>query len=189
MSDLLVTDYSSVIYEFSLLGRPMVFFAPDRAAYERERGFYFDYVSGVPGPVFETSDPLARHIRDGVFDLGRVEAFRARRSTSPTAGRRPASSRRSCCRRCAARADHRPDPPLLARARGAVRYAPRPSRRQPVEHATGPFTSHDLPSQTRHQALPPSLVGEPGSTQLLHRTSASASSSSSPWSSSSLPPG
>ena len=77
MSDLLVTDYSSVIYEFSLLGRPMVFFAPDRAAYERERGFYFDYVSGVPGPVFETTEPLARHIRDGVFDLGRVEAFRA----------------------------------------------------------------------------------------------------------------
>ncbi len=77
VSDLLVTDYSSVIYEFSLLGRPMVFFAPDRAAYERERGFYFDYVSGVPGPVFETTAPLAQHIRDGVFDLGRVEAFRA----------------------------------------------------------------------------------------------------------------
>ena len=66
-----------MIYEFSLLARPMVFFAPDREAYERERGFYFDYVSGVPGPVFETTDALARHIRAGAFDLGRVEAFRA----------------------------------------------------------------------------------------------------------------
>jgi teichoic acid ribitol-phosphate primase len=77
LSDLLVTDYSSIIYEFSLLGRPMVFFAPDREAYERERGFYFDYRSGVPGPVFETTDHLARHIRAGKFDLERVAAFRA----------------------------------------------------------------------------------------------------------------
>jgi teichoic acid ribitol-phosphate primase len=77
VTDLLITDYSSVIYEFSLLGRPMVFFAPDREAYERERGFYFDYASGVPGPVFETTDALARHVRAGAFDLGRVETFRA----------------------------------------------------------------------------------------------------------------
>ena len=76
-SDLLITDYSSVIYEFSLLGRPMVFFAPDREAYERERGFYFDYRSGVPGAVFETTDALARHDRAGAFDLDRVEAFRS----------------------------------------------------------------------------------------------------------------
>lgn len=76
VSDLLITDYSSVIFEYSLLGRPMAFFAPDHDAYERERGFYFDYRSGVPGPVFETTDDLARHIRSGAFDAARVEAFR-----------------------------------------------------------------------------------------------------------------
>ena len=76
VSDLLITDYSSVIYEFSLLGRPMVFFAPDYEAYERERGFYFEYRTGVPGPVFETTAPLAEAIRAGAFDLARVEAFR-----------------------------------------------------------------------------------------------------------------
>ncbi len=76
VSDMLVTDYSSVIFEYSLLGRPMAFFAPDLEAYERERGFYFDYRSGVPGPVFETTDDLARHIRAGSFDVARVEAFR-----------------------------------------------------------------------------------------------------------------
>ncbi|HSL98200.1 MAG TPA: CDP-glycerol glycerophosphotransferase family protein, partial [Candidatus Deferrimicrobiaceae bacterium] len=41
VSDVLLTDYSSAIYEFSLLVKPMVFFTPDHAAYERERGFYF----------------------------------------------------------------------------------------------------------------------------------------------------
>jgi CDP-glycerol glycerophosphotransferase (TagB/SpsB family) len=75
VSDVLVTDYSSVIYEYSLLGRPMVFFAPDHEAYERERGFYFDYRSGVPGPVLETTDAVARYIREGAFDLERVRAF------------------------------------------------------------------------------------------------------------------
>ncbi len=76
VSDLLITDYSSVIFEYSLLGRPMVFFAPDHETYERERGFYFDYRSGVPGPVFDDTDDLARWIREGAFDAARVAAFR-----------------------------------------------------------------------------------------------------------------
>ncbi len=76
VSDVLVTDYSSAIFEYALLGRPMVFFAPDYEAYERERGFYFDYRTGVPGPIFETSEVLAAFLRAGVFDLARVERFR-----------------------------------------------------------------------------------------------------------------
>ncbi len=77
VSDVLVTDYSSAIYEFALLGRPMVFFAPDYEAYEAERGFYFDYRTGVPGPIFETTEALADYLRTGDFDLGRVDRFRA----------------------------------------------------------------------------------------------------------------
>jgi CDP-ribitol ribitolphosphotransferase len=77
VSDILVTDYSSAMYEFALLGRPMAFFAPDHAAYEAERGFYFDYRTGLPGPIFTTSRDLADHVRAGVFDLDRVRAFAA----------------------------------------------------------------------------------------------------------------
>jgi len=76
VSDVLVTDYSSAIFEYALLGRPMVFFAPDYEAYERERGFYFDYRTGVPGPIFETTGALAEYLRAGVFDTARVERFR-----------------------------------------------------------------------------------------------------------------
>ena len=75
VADVLVTDYSSVIYEFALLGRPMVFYAPDLDAYEGERGFYFDYRTGVPGPVVETSEALAAALRDPHPDVARVEAF------------------------------------------------------------------------------------------------------------------
>jgi len=76
-SDVLVTDYSSAIFEFSLLARPMAFFAPDIADYDGERGFYFDYHTGVPGPVFETTADLAAWLRAGMFDLDRVARFRA----------------------------------------------------------------------------------------------------------------
>ena len=75
-SDVLVTDYSSVIFEYALLRRPMVFFAPDLAAYEGERGFYFDYRTGVPGPVVESTAAVADHIRSGVVDVDRIDAFR-----------------------------------------------------------------------------------------------------------------
>jgi CDP-ribitol ribitolphosphotransferase len=75
-SDVLVTDYSSAIFEYSLLERPMAFLAPDLAAYEGERGFYVDYRSWVPGPVFETTEQLAAWLRAGAADLERVRQFR-----------------------------------------------------------------------------------------------------------------
>lgn len=76
VSDVLVTDYSSAIYEFALLGRPMAFYAPDHAEYDSERGFYFDFRTGVPGPIFETTRELAAWLRAGEFDLERVARFR-----------------------------------------------------------------------------------------------------------------
>jgi len=76
ISDILVTDYSSAIYEYALLDRPMAFFAPDHAAYEAERGFYFDFQTGVPGPIFEATAGLAAWLRAGQFDLERVARFR-----------------------------------------------------------------------------------------------------------------
>jgi CDP-ribitol ribitolphosphotransferase len=77
VADVLVTDYSSAMYEFALLGRPIAFFAPDHAAYEAERGFYFDYPTGLPGPVFETTAALAAWLRAGEFDVERVRRFAA----------------------------------------------------------------------------------------------------------------
>ncbi len=77
VSDVLITDYSSVIFDFALLGRPIILFAPDHEAYENERGFYFDFRSEGPGPVFESTAALAEYLKAGDFDLPRVERFRA----------------------------------------------------------------------------------------------------------------
>ena len=86
VSDVLVTDYSSVIYEFSMLGRPIAFLAPDDNAYDEERGFYFDFRRDAPGPIVDTTEELAEVIRAGVWDLERVRAFGARSWDVPAGG-------------------------------------------------------------------------------------------------------
>jgi len=86
VSDVLVSDYSSVIYEFALLARPILFLAPDEGAYDLERGFYLDFRHDAPGPIFETTEALAESIRAGEHDLERVRAF-ARASFDVADGR------------------------------------------------------------------------------------------------------
>ena len=58
--DVLVTDYSGIFYDFLLLDRPIVFYAPDLQAYEQSRGLYFEYESHVPGPVAKSATEFER---------------------------------------------------------------------------------------------------------------------------------
>jgi CDP-glycerol glycerophosphotransferase len=63
VSDVLVTDYSSVMFDWVSTGRPIVFFVPDLPRYRGElRGFYADLLSEAPGPVVETADDLAHAV-------------------------------------------------------------------------------------------------------------------------------
>ncbi|WP_435174869.1 CDP-glycerol glycerophosphotransferase family protein [Halorussus sp. AFM4] len=57
-ADALVTDYSSVYFDYLLRDRPLVFYAYDVDEYRARRGFYFDYESVAPGPVARTFDEL-----------------------------------------------------------------------------------------------------------------------------------
>ncbi|MGE7761831.1 CDP-glycerol glycerophosphotransferase family protein [Peribacillus sp. NPDC097895] len=62
-TDLLITDYSSIPFEFSFLNRPMIFFAYDLEKYVQERGFWEDYSSSMPGPVVSTTEELLKKIQ------------------------------------------------------------------------------------------------------------------------------
>ena len=78
VADALVTDYSSVAFEYALLERPMAFLAPDAAEYTRDRGFYLDLEKDLPGPVVATTAELAAHVASGTFDAEATRAFARR---------------------------------------------------------------------------------------------------------------
>lgn len=54
-ADVLITDYSSVMFDFAVTGKPMIFLTPDIEKYLAERGFYFDFVAEAPGPICNTT--------------------------------------------------------------------------------------------------------------------------------------
>lgn len=64
LSDALVTDYSSIMFDYALLGRPMVFYTPDLDDYAHSRGAYFDLVEDGPGPVARDEDGLFAALSD-----------------------------------------------------------------------------------------------------------------------------
>jgi CDP-glycerol glycerophosphotransferase len=64
-ADVLVTDYSSMMFDFANTGRPMLFFAYDLEEYAKSiRGFYLDFEEIAPGPIVRTTDELAAALRD-----------------------------------------------------------------------------------------------------------------------------
>jgi CDP-glycerol glycerophosphotransferase len=64
VADALITDYSSVMFDYSVTGKPMFFFAPDLEHYrEQLRGFYFDLDSAAPGPVVQRAEELVELVR------------------------------------------------------------------------------------------------------------------------------
>lgn len=68
VSDLMVTDYSSVIFEYSLLKKPMLFYCYDLDSYDR--GFYLKYPDDLPGDVLRTQAELEERLSSD--DLSRL---------------------------------------------------------------------------------------------------------------------
>jgi CDP-glycerol glycerophosphotransferase len=80
ITDVLVTDYSSMMFDFANTGRPMLFFTYDLESYRDQlRGFYFDFEQTAPGPLLQESE----HVVEAIADLdsvhrdyaGRYESF------------------------------------------------------------------------------------------------------------------
>ncbi|ULR51089.1 bifunctional glycosyltransferase/CDP-glycerol:glycerophosphate glycerophosphotransferase [Streptomyces deccanensis] len=69
LADALITDYSSVMFDYALLDRPMFFFTYDYEEYVHEgRGTYFDLLERAPGPIVRTEDELHAVLRDSSLE-------------------------------------------------------------------------------------------------------------------------
>lgn len=85
-TDLLITDYSSIVFEYSTLGRPMLFFAYDLEEYRAERDVYVPYEEFVPGKIVRTLDELVDAIRRDDYEIEKVAPFAARHFAHPEGG-------------------------------------------------------------------------------------------------------
>jgi CDP-glycerol glycerophosphotransferase len=70
-ADVLITDYSSAMFDFAVTGKPMLFYTYDLAEYRDEvRGFYFDFEREAPGPLLATTGDV-RDTLDGLEEVTR----------------------------------------------------------------------------------------------------------------------
>ena len=76
VSDLLITDYSSVIFEASLLNIPMMFYAFDLYDYIASRDFYYDFEGFVPGKIVFSENELITAINKKDFESEKVDGFK-----------------------------------------------------------------------------------------------------------------
>jgi len=63
IADVLITDYSSVMFDFAATGRPMLFFTYDLQRYSSKRGIYLDLAAEAPGPLLSTGAEVIKALR------------------------------------------------------------------------------------------------------------------------------
>lgn len=78
VSDVCISDYSSLVFEYSLFERPMIFLAYDLEEYYDWRGFYYPYEEMTPGPVVRTTEEVIDYLEhlEERFDRESVRQFR-----------------------------------------------------------------------------------------------------------------
>lgn len=75
ITDILISDYSSLVYEFAVFKRPMLFYAFDLEDYITSRDFYEPYEAFVPGKIVESFNDLIVALDQKDFDVEKVEPF------------------------------------------------------------------------------------------------------------------
>lgn len=79
VADVLVTDYSSVFFDYAILKRPIYFYMYDIEQYADElRGFYLDIHKDLPGACFKVESAMLTAIKHHLFDYDRLQAFNER---------------------------------------------------------------------------------------------------------------
>ena len=78
VTDVLITDYSSVVFEASLLDIPMLMYAYDLERYISSRGFYYEYEDMAPGKIVRTYSDLVTAIEQQDFENDKLQEFKKR---------------------------------------------------------------------------------------------------------------
>lgn len=79
ISDIMVTDYSSVFFDYAILQRPIYFYMYDLTEYAEElRGFYLDIHKDLPGEIYMEEASMVQAIREEDFDYQKLQVFNAR---------------------------------------------------------------------------------------------------------------
>lgn len=78
VTDLLVTDYSSVIFEAALLDIPMLFYAYDLQRYISTRGFYYEFEKFVPGKIVYSFGQAIKAVENQDFEADKIQRFKTR---------------------------------------------------------------------------------------------------------------
>ncbi|MFW2946377.1 CDP-glycerol glycerophosphotransferase family protein [Bacillus velezensis] len=74
-ADILITDYSSVPFEFALLNKPIFFFTYDLEEYDRKRGLIDNYTSVIPGKACHDSEALLEEMTKKPFRAEEIKRF------------------------------------------------------------------------------------------------------------------
>ncbi|SKB07946.1 CDP-glycerol glycerophosphotransferase family protein [Aeromicrobium choanae] len=77
-ADVLVTDYSSVMFDFAVTERPQVLLVPDVDQYRDDRGFYFDLQEAPPGPIVTSTEEVVEALAGAGETSEQARAFRER---------------------------------------------------------------------------------------------------------------
>lgn len=76
ITDYLITDYSAILFDFTIMKKPIVLYAPDLEEYKATRGIYIDYENTVPAPICSTEDEVIEAIKNNIFDIKKITSFR-----------------------------------------------------------------------------------------------------------------
>ncbi len=75
ITDVLITDYSSVIFDYALLNKPLVYFVYDYEEYKKDRGLYFDFEDYVYGDITKNTEELINSIKHAKVLEDKKEKF------------------------------------------------------------------------------------------------------------------
>ncbi len=76
VTDILISDFSSIIMDFTIMEKKILLYTPDLEEYEHERGMYIDYKKFAPGMLIYDEDELINEIKNENYNLEKIEMIK-----------------------------------------------------------------------------------------------------------------